>query len=298
MRDTSQGPGWWLASDGKWYPPETAPPLPPPPPPPPSASEATASRQNAAEGVPEAPPPTTGVAPTFVPGAAPPPPGGEGPTRTIAAKKPLVRRPMFWGVAAAVVVVIIVIAAVAGGNNKNKGLTTQTTLASSASTGNTGSNSSSTGNSGTTTTTTQPSNLPIGTSESITQNGAPWFDVSATQFVDPAQPSDSYITPTNAGDRFVAVAFTIKSTGSTTISEDIYNDTKLYDSTGQGFDGDFEAPSNGPEFPSGEINASPGGTASGWEMFEVPGNASGLTVTFTPNAGYATQAATTWTLGN
>ena len=22
MSDTSQGPGWWLASDGKWYPPE------------------------------------------------------------------------------------------------------------------------------------------------------------------------------------------------------------------------------------------------------------------------------------
>ena len=31
MSDTSQGPGWWLASDGKWYPPETAPPPPPPP---------------------------------------------------------------------------------------------------------------------------------------------------------------------------------------------------------------------------------------------------------------------------
>ena len=30
MSDVSQGPGWWLASDGKWYPPETwtGPPLP------------------------------------------------------------------------------------------------------------------------------------------------------------------------------------------------------------------------------------------------------------------------------
>ena len=25
MSDTSQGPGWWQASDGKWYPPEQAP---------------------------------------------------------------------------------------------------------------------------------------------------------------------------------------------------------------------------------------------------------------------------------
>ena len=33
MSDTSQGPGWWIASDGKWYPPHLAPPPPPPPPP-------------------------------------------------------------------------------------------------------------------------------------------------------------------------------------------------------------------------------------------------------------------------
>src|SRR5664279_1262778 len=25
MSDTSQGPGWWLASDGRWYPPESLP---------------------------------------------------------------------------------------------------------------------------------------------------------------------------------------------------------------------------------------------------------------------------------
>ena len=25
MSDTQQGPGWWWASDGKWYPPETFP---------------------------------------------------------------------------------------------------------------------------------------------------------------------------------------------------------------------------------------------------------------------------------
>jgi Domain of unknown function (DUF4282) len=31
MSDSSQGPGWWQASDGKWYPPEKAPEPPPPP---------------------------------------------------------------------------------------------------------------------------------------------------------------------------------------------------------------------------------------------------------------------------
>lgn len=30
MSDQSQGPGWWIASDGKWYPPEAAPQQPPP----------------------------------------------------------------------------------------------------------------------------------------------------------------------------------------------------------------------------------------------------------------------------
>jgi hypothetical protein len=37
MSDVSQGAGWWLASDGKWYPPAQAP-LPPPPPSPPPGS--------------------------------------------------------------------------------------------------------------------------------------------------------------------------------------------------------------------------------------------------------------------
>jgi hypothetical protein len=31
MSDSSQGPGWWQAGDGKWYPPEKAPEPPPPP---------------------------------------------------------------------------------------------------------------------------------------------------------------------------------------------------------------------------------------------------------------------------
>lgn len=41
MSDVSQGSGWWLASDGKWYPPESAPAAPPPPPPPPTETSPT-----------------------------------------------------------------------------------------------------------------------------------------------------------------------------------------------------------------------------------------------------------------
>jgi hypothetical protein len=41
VSDLSQGPGWWLAADGKWYPPTSAPggaPAPPMPPPAPPVS--------------------------------------------------------------------------------------------------------------------------------------------------------------------------------------------------------------------------------------------------------------------
>jgi hypothetical protein len=38
MSDVSQGEGWWLATDGKWYPPQQAPPQQAPLPPPPGQS--------------------------------------------------------------------------------------------------------------------------------------------------------------------------------------------------------------------------------------------------------------------
>ena len=38
MSDMAQGPDWWLASDGKWYPPNSRFPQPPPPPPPPGVA--------------------------------------------------------------------------------------------------------------------------------------------------------------------------------------------------------------------------------------------------------------------
>jgi len=70
MSDTSQGPGWWLASDGEWYPPESAPAAPPPPPPPTArmtsngapARESTAPTESAAEA------PNVDAPPTEEPG--------------------------------------------------------------------------------------------------------------------------------------------------------------------------------------------------------------------------------------
>jgi hypothetical protein len=148
------------------------------------------------------------------------------------------------------------------------------------------------------TTSGAPTDLPLGTAATITNNGSPDFDVTATQIVDPAQPADQYVTPQNAGDIFVAVAFTLTDTGTANVSDDIYSDTKIFDSAGQGYEGDFEDTASGPSFPSGEIDIAPGGTASGWVMFEVPGSATLATVTFTPSSGFATQATTSWNIGS
>lgn len=58
MSDASQGPGWWQASDGKWYPP------PPPPPPPPQAEPRSEPEYGAyipPPGSPSYGPPPTGA---------------------------------------------------------------------------------------------------------------------------------------------------------------------------------------------------------------------------------------------
>lgn len=56
--DPQQGPGWWLASDDKWYPPESHPnylaPLPPPPSKSHIARGAEAHQVRAGDNVPEA----------------------------------------------------------------------------------------------------------------------------------------------------------------------------------------------------------------------------------------------------
>ena len=77
MSDVSQGPGWWMASDGKWYPPEQHPNYvapPPPPAPPPAPPAAPPPGPPSAAG----PPPGSAVPPA--PWAQPPVPGSPVPT--------------------------------------------------------------------------------------------------------------------------------------------------------------------------------------------------------------------------
>lgn len=153
----------------------------------------------------------------------------------------------------------------------------------------------------TTTTTTVPAladtNLPVGTAAAFTKYGQPYYSVTMTQFVNPSQPDNQYVTPQNSGDIFVAAAFTITNESSSTVTDDIYNCVRIYDAAGQGFQSDFEQTASGPSFPGGEFTVAPGGTASGWVMLEVPGGAPLTTINFIPGSGYATNAAASWKVG-
>jgi Domain of unknown function (DUF4190) len=88
MSDTAQGPGWWLASDGKWYPPElwTGPPGAGP-----AGMSATQPRASTSEGPTPAygaastPPATPGYAPTPYVAGGPQPASGYGQHRSYGA---------------------------------------------------------------------------------------------------------------------------------------------------------------------------------------------------------------------
>lgn len=80
MSDVSQGPGWWQASDGKWYAPEAHPSYQPPAAPQPPAAQPPAPPQPMAPPPQMAAPPQMGAAPVGGPGYGPPPAskGGKG----------------------------------------------------------------------------------------------------------------------------------------------------------------------------------------------------------------------------
>jgi uncharacterized RDD family membrane protein YckC len=86
MSEVSQGPGWWIASDGKWYPPHLHPSVlnaPPPPPQPetvvPSSSVIGAAPQYAA--TPQWPGTISSAPPSYPVGYGPPP--GMGPPSAV-----------------------------------------------------------------------------------------------------------------------------------------------------------------------------------------------------------------------
>ena len=151
MSDASQGPGWWLASDGRWYAPETHPnyvaPPPPPPPPPPSPSPPTSMPPTAAaqpisevpttsvplaSGKPTSSMPTVPATESGEPTAAYSPYGGSpqpGEPEKAGPKAPIYKKWWAWVIAAVVLIVIIAISANSSKKNTNTSATIATTAA-------------------------------------------------------------------------------------------------------------------------------------------------------------------------
>ena len=93
MSDAAQGPGWWMASDGRWYPPHLHPSLPPPPPG--AGSTRTGTSTTPVEAHPGGAPPPQGA-----PLSAPPPgasyPPGYGPPPYWPPPNPAHQAPPYW----------------------------------------------------------------------------------------------------------------------------------------------------------------------------------------------------------
>jgi hypothetical protein len=123
MSDMSQGPGWWIASDGKWYPPHLHPSVQAPEPTTPSSDGALTDHEPDAGGPagtardPQTPGGFMGAPAS--PGAEFAPPGTFGSAPTAGAANKRTRNTVVAAVAVAVVLVVVVGAVVALGGDKS-----------------------------------------------------------------------------------------------------------------------------------------------------------------------------------
>jgi len=124
------------------------------------------------------------------------------------------------------------------------------------------------------------------------QDGNP-LDITATKIFDNAQGSDQYTTPA-AGKRFVAIQFTVKDTGTKSISDSMGNDTTVYDAQNQAYQASFDTVKDCQGFPNDQLQLGAGETATGCETFEIPAAATISRVKFVPSSGFASESAV-WT---
>ena len=138
MSDVSGGPGWWLASDDKWYPPDLQPAPLPSMAPSPGWWAASDGKWYPPEQHPDyrpSPSPSPSPSPCHRPSAALPSPSLD-PAEPAQPARPRVvkKKPAWpWAVAAAVVVVIIIVSVAAwGGKKGTTGGSTPTTAAAAS----------------------------------------------------------------------------------------------------------------------------------------------------------------------
>ncbi|MFJ8470025.1 DUF4352 domain-containing protein [Streptomyces swartbergensis] len=92
--------------------------------------------------------------------------------------------------------------------------------------------------------------------------------VTVVKVVDPAKPENEFSSP-DAGMRLVAVQFRLKNIGTQVIDEAPDNGAKIRDRQGQQFNSTITGTAAGPDF-GGSVTLTPGDTALGFIVFEVP----------------------------
>jgi len=191
VSDVSQGPGWWQASDGKWYPPSAQPGPPAPPP-----SVAAQGPQTSPLGGPQPgpgwmqqPPQQTGQ----LPGAPQQPPKRN-------------RRGLWVAiVVGAVIIIVVIIVATTGSSNNNPSASGNTGNTGNTGSGNTGSSgsgntgNSASGNSGASAAATTSSTTTMPPTTTTTQSPAQ-YEAGCTgsppygQLTSPNAPSGTCVT--------------------------------------------------------------------------------------------------------
>ena len=243
MSDTSMGPGWWMASDGRWYSPEQAPGAAPPPPPPQFQMAAPAPTLTA--------PRTAGYqqpAPMSYahPGAYQPPAG-----YTLQRKK---KRRWPWIVLALTVIAIVAGALAGSAEDEASPSPAADAPAADAPAANVAAPA--------------PSGTPLTVGSTGNTSG---FDVTLLQYVDQWQSTNEFESP-SPGTRFVAVELNMVNTRDEAQGFSTLLGLELIDSLGQRWNIAFA----GSALPQLDGDVAPGSNIRGWQVFEVPADATGL----------------------
>nr|WSY51151.1 DUF4352 domain-containing protein [Streptomyces sp. NBC_00886] len=115
-------------------------------------------------------------------------------------------------------------------------------------------------------------------------NSGEKLDVTVVKVVDPAG-AGQYDRPSQ-GNRFVAVQFKLKNTGTALYKDSPSNGATVVDKEGQRFSASFNDSTAGPSFP-GSITISTGKTALGFITFEVPTASRIVAVQSAMNSGFS-----------
>lgn len=115
------------------------------------------------------------------------------------------------------------------------------------------------------------------------QQGNPAL-ITLVKLIDPATGANEASTP-DAGKRFVGADFTIKNTGSASLTGDI-NVAAVIGSDGQTYQADFSDIAGCTNFNSGQYTLAPAASGTGCATFQVPTGIKVAKVQYSPSSGF------------